>query len=105
MDIQADLDRKKIGVINNLIPGFPRTVGKVAVNNPIWLAPMAGITFGSLRYFYKELGAGLVHGVVAWDHLAWALLLDAVWMAAAAWIFLAQFHQARVRGALLNIGE
>ena len=61
MDIQADLDRKKIAMINNLIPGFPRTVGKVAVNNPIWLAPMAGITFGSLRYFYKELGAGLVH--------------------------------------------
>ena len=56
MDIQADLDRKKIAMINNLIPGFPRTVGKVAVNNPIWLAPMAGITFGSLRYFYKELG-------------------------------------------------
>ena len=47
----------------------------------------------------------LLDGRIAWDHLAWAVALDAVWLAGAAWIFLAQFHQARVRGALLNIGE
>jgi hypothetical protein len=33
------------------------------------------------------------------------VLLDGVWLAVAAWVFLSQFHQARVRGALLNIGE
>jgi ABC-2 type transport system permease protein len=49
--------------------------------------------------------AALVEGRIAWDHLAWAVALDGVWLALAAWIFLAQFHQARVRGALLNIGE
>ena len=54
---------------------------------------------------FEGMRAALTHGVVAWDHLAWAVLLDGVWMAVAAWIFLAQFHQARVRGALLNIGE
>lgn len=31
------------------------------VGNPIWLAPMAGITFGSVRSFYRRLGAALVH--------------------------------------------
>jgi len=39
------------------------------------------------------------------DHLAWALALNAVWMAGAVWLFAAQFRQARLRGALLSIGE
>lgn len=46
---------------NTVTPGFPMVVGGVRVNNPIWLAPMAGITFGSVRQFYRKLGAGLVH--------------------------------------------
>jgi len=46
---------------NRLVPGFPKTIGGVEVNNPVWLAPMAGITFGSVRSFYKRLGAALVH--------------------------------------------
>lgn len=41
--------------------GFPKNIGGVVVDNPIWLAPMAGITFGSVRRFYRELGAALVH--------------------------------------------
>ncbi len=47
--------------IKNITPGFPRMIGGVLVDNPIWLAPLAGVTFGSLRYFYRMLGAGLVH--------------------------------------------
>ena len=47
--------------VPDVAAGFPRRIGGVEVNNPVWLAPMAGITFGSLRKFYKELGAGLVH--------------------------------------------
>lgn len=47
--------------VDKIIPGFPRVIGGVLVDNPVWLAPMAGITFGSLRRFYGELGAGLVH--------------------------------------------
>lgn len=46
---------------NAVTPGFPREIGGVMVNNPVWLAPMAGITFGSVRQFYRKLGAGLVH--------------------------------------------
>ena len=41
----------------------------------------------------------------AWDHLAAAFALNAVWLVAAALLFARQFHQARVRGALLSIGE
>lgn len=42
-------------------PGFPRAVGGVEVDNQIWLAPLAGITFASFRRFHRALGAGLVH--------------------------------------------
>ena len=38
-----------------------KTIGGVAVENPIWLAPLAGVTTPSLRLFHRELGAGLVH--------------------------------------------
>jgi len=44
-------------------------------------------------------------GVVRWDHLAWAMGLNIVWMAAGIWLFAAQFREARLRGALLSIGE
>lgn len=47
--------------MDSILPGFPKTIGGVSVNNSIWLAPLAGITFASLRRFHKEMGAGLVH--------------------------------------------
>ncbi|MCF0247757.1 MAG: tRNA-dihydrouridine synthase [Synergistes sp.] len=43
------------------IPNWPRTIGGVETENPIWLAPLAGITFASFRKFHRKLGAGLVH--------------------------------------------
>ena len=49
------------GHLNKVIPGWPRTIGGVRTDNPIWLAPLAGITFASFRSFHSELGAGLVH--------------------------------------------
>lgn len=55
--LQNDLLKR----VNPVIPGYPRVIGSVQVNNPIWLAPLAGITFSSLRRFYRSLGAGLVH--------------------------------------------
>ncbi len=42
-------------------PGFPRRIGGVEVENPIFLAPLAGITVASVRAFFRERGAGLVH--------------------------------------------
>ena len=70
---------------------------------PAWLQPVALAI--PAAHVFEGMRAALTHGAVAWDHLGWAVLLDVVWMAVAAWIFLAQFQAARVRGALLNIGE
>lgn len=70
---------------------------------PAWLQPVSLAI--PATHVFEGMRAAVVQGVVAWDHLLWAVLLDGVWLALAAWIFLAQFHQARVRGALLNIGE
>ena len=68
------------------------------VLQPIALAIPASHVFEGMRGI-------LLHGMVRWDHLAWAFGLNAVWMAAAIALFAHQFRQARVRGALLSIGE
>ena len=46
-----------------------------------------------------------LQGTVRWDHLAAAAGLNVLWALAAAALFAWQFRQARVRGALLNLGE
>ena len=46
---------------NCALPGWPKKIGGVEVANPIWLAPLAGISYFSFRSFFKELGAALVH--------------------------------------------
>lgn len=43
------------------LPGWPKVIGGVTAENPVWLAPLAGVTFGSFRRFHRALGAGLVH--------------------------------------------
>ncbi len=70
---------------------------------PGWLQPVSLAI--PATHVFEGMRAALTEGRIAWDHLAWAVALDGVWLALAAWIFLAQFHQARVRGALLNIGS
>ena len=47
----------------------------------------------------------LLHGVIDWGELGWAFLLAGFWLGVMALVFRAQFDGARVRGALLNIGE
>jgi ABC-2 type transport system permease protein len=54
---------------------------------------------------FEGMRTALGEGRIAWGHLAAAFALDAVWLAAGAWAFLHQFQRARVRGALLTIGE
>jgi ABC-2 type transport system permease protein len=56
-------------------------------------------------HVFEGMRAALLDGRVAWDHLAAAFALDAFWLAVMAWVFTRQFQSARVRGALLNIGE
>ncbi|MBV8911677.1 MAG: ABC transporter permease, partial [Acetobacteraceae bacterium] len=55
-------------------------------------------------HVFEGMRAALA-GAARWDHLAWAVGLNAAWLAAGLLLFARQFRQARIRGALLNIGE
>ena len=70
---------------------------------PLWLHPVA-YSLPSAHVF-EGMRAALLDGTIAWGHLAAAFALDAFWMAVMATVFMRQFQSARVRGALLNIGE
>ena len=64
-----------------------------------WLAlalPAAHV-FGGMR--------SALQGVTRWDHLLAAGVLNVVWMLAAAWLFTSQLRAARIKGALVSIGE
>ncbi len=38
---------------------YPRSVGGVQIDNPLWVAPLAGVTVRAVRAFFRRLGAGL----------------------------------------------
>jgi ABC-2 type transport system permease protein len=56
-------------------------------------------------HVFEGMRAVLLNGEVRWDHLVYAFALNAVWLAGAALLFASQFRQARLRGALMSIGE
>lgn len=56
-------------------------------------------------HVFEGMRAVLLQGAVQWGEMAWAIGLNLVWMAAAIALFASQFRAARVRGALLSIGE
>lgn len=70
---------------------------------PLALQPIA-LALPSAHVFEGMRGV-LLNGEVRWDHLIAAFALNAVWLAGAALLFARQFRQARLRGALLSIGE
>jgi ABC-2 type transport system permease protein len=70
---------------------------------PAWLQPLA-LSLPAAHVF-EGMRLALLEGRMAWGHLAAAFALNAAWLAAMGWLFLRQFQGARVRGALLNIGE
>lgn len=70
---------------------------------PAWLQPVA-LSLPAAHVF-EGMRAALLEGRIDWAHLAWAFALDAAWMAAMSWVFMTQLQAARVKGALLNIGE
>ena len=70
---------------------------------PGWLQPVALMV--PAAHVFEGMRAALLQGSIAWGHLGAAFALDLVWLAAMGWLFLRQFQSARVRGALLNIGE
>ncbi|HET7881468.1 MAG TPA: ABC transporter permease [Acetobacteraceae bacterium] len=70
---------------------------------PVALQPIA-LALPSAHVFEGMRGI-VLQGEVRWDHLAAAFALNALWVAGAALLFSRQFRQARLRGALLSIGE
>lgn len=71
---------------------LPRVLQPIA-----WAIPAAHV--------FEGMRGLILNNVVRWDHLAAAFALNAAWLIAAALLFARQFRQARVRGALLSIGE
>ena len=70
---------------------------------PGWLHPVAYALPSA--HVFEGMRAALLNGTISWGHLGAAFGLDAFWMAVMATVFMRQFEDARVRGALLNIGE
>lgn len=70
---------------------------------PAWLQPVALAL--PAAHVFEGMRAALTQGEIAWGHLGAAYLLDALWIVAMGWVFMRQFQAARVKGALLNIGE
>lgn len=70
---------------------------------PIWLQPVALAL--PAAHVFEGMRAALTAGTIAWDHLAAAYALNLVWLAGMGLVFMGQLRGARVRGALLNIGE
>jgi ABC-2 type transport system permease protein len=69
-----------------------------AVLRPVALALPSSHVFEGMRAVLNE-------GVIRWEHLAWAAVLNVAWAGGAVLIFARQFRAARIRGALLSIGE
>jgi ABC-2 type transport system permease protein len=76
---------------------YPLSTLPVALQWVGWFVPAAHV--------FEGMRAALLAGRIAWEHLAWAIGLDIVWVALMAWVFMRQFQSARVRGALVNMGE
>ncbi len=89
------------GVLFGLAP-FSAVFYPVSVL-PGWLQPISLAI--PATHVFEGMRAALLDGRLAWDHLAYAFVLDLIWLGLAAWLFMAQFQSARVRGALMNIGE
>ena len=56
-------------------------------------------------HVFEGMRAIVLHGAMSWQHMFAAAVLNALWLIAASLLFARQFRQARVRGALLSIGE
>jgi ABC-2 type transport system permease protein len=70
---------------------------------PIWLQPVA-LALPSAHIFAGMRSALFQQGT-DWQDLAQAVALNIVWMLAAIAVFRGEFRRARIRGALISIGE
>jgi ABC-2 type transport system permease protein len=70
---------------------------------PVWLRPVAQAL--PAAHVFSGMRAVLAGHAVPWPELGAAFVLNALWMAGAILVFAGQFRAARVRGALISIGE
>jgi ABC-2 type transport system permease protein len=70
---------------------------------PVWLQPVALVL--PPEHIFAGMRAALFTQQIAWNELGLAALLNLVWMAGAVLLFAGQFRAARIRGALISIGE
>ncbi len=89
------------GVLFGLAPFsavfYPVSVLPVPMQWVSWALPSTHV--------FEGMRAVLLDGMVRWDHLLAAVILNVVWFGGAVLLFARQFHQARVKGAMLSIGE
>lgn len=76
---------------------YPVSVLPVWLQYAAWALPSAHV--------FEGMRAVMFQGVFPLDHFFWALMLDVVYTAFGAVVFLYAFRQARQRGALLQTGE
>jgi ABC-2 type transport system permease protein len=69
-----------------------------------WFVQPVALALPSSHVF-EGMRAAILTGEIRWDHMAWAVGLNMLWTIAGITLFAAQFRAARVRGALLTIGE
>ncbi len=69
---------------------------------PVWLQPIS-LALPSAHVFEGMRAA--LQGNIIWSHLGWAVALNIVWLLAAGLLFARQFRAARIRGALVTMGE
>ncbi|HEU0070916.1 MAG TPA: ABC transporter permease [Alphaproteobacteria bacterium] len=70
---------------------------------PSWLQPLSWILPSS--HVFEGMRAVMFDHSFRLDHLAWAVGLNAVYLAIGAALFLYTFHVARKRGLLMKLGE
>ena len=76
---------------------YPVSVLPAALRPVAWALPSSHV--------FEGMRAVLLRGEIHWDQMAWAVGLNVVWTLGATLVFARQFRSARVRGALLSIGE
>ncbi len=70
---------------------------------PGWLQPVALAL--PPAHVFEGMRAVMFGQPLPWDHMAWALGLNLLYLGGAAGLFFWTYHQARVKGLLLNMGE
>ena len=70
---------------------------------PVWLQPVSRAI--PATHVFEGMRAALHSGHIAWEQLGWAAGLNCIWLILASLLFASQFRAARVRGALITIGE